>query len=65
MALCSMADAFYFYETQQNSGWVSSTIGSVSSSKGGGMDISTAAQDKEMLKCAKLYLDIYKGVGKW
>ena len=65
MALCSMADAFFYYETQQNGGYISSTIGSVSSSKGCSMDISTHAQDKEMLKCAEMYLDIYKGVGKW
>lgn len=63
MALCAMADAFYFYEAKQNE-YQSSSIGSVSSSKGG-MDISTQAQDREMYKCASLYLDIYKGVGKW
>ena len=68
MAVCAMADAFFYFETAQNSagGPVSSaSIGSVSVSysgaSGGSMDLSAAGQAKELYRCASLYLDIYRG----
>lgn len=61
MAICAMADALYYYETAQNTPQ-SSSIGSVSSSNKA-VDISPAAQAKELLRCASLYLSIYRGVG--
>lgn len=68
MAVCAMADALAFFTATQNGtgGMVSSaSIGSVSVSYGGAaaVDISPKAQAKELLRCAKLYLDIYRGVG--
>ncbi|KAF5057846.1 hypothetical protein DSECCO2_352560 [anaerobic digester metagenome] len=61
MATCAMADALYYFETAQNTPQ-SSSIGSVSSSSKT-VDISPAAQAKELFLCASLYLDIYRGVG--
>lgn len=61
MAICAMADALYYYETAQNTPQ-SSSIGSVSSSSKT-VDITPAAQEKELLRCAYLYLSIYRGVG--
>lgn len=69
MAICAMADAMNYYEAVQNgsSGAVSSaTIGSVSVSyagAGGAVDVSQAAQERELYKCARRYLDIYRGCG--
>ena len=63
MAQCAMVDAWYFFEVKQNE-YTASSIGSVSTSQGG-IDISTEAQDREIYRCASLYLDIYRGVGKW
>lgn len=62
MAICSMADAMYYFETAQNTPQ-SSSIGSVSSSQVTSVDISVSAQEKELLRCSMLYLDIYRGVG--
>lgn len=63
MAVCAMADALYYFESAQNGGIVtSSSIGSVSSSqKADTVDISPKAQEKELYRCASLYLDIYRG----
>ena len=63
MAVCAMADALYYFESAQNGGIVtSSSIGSVSSSqKADAVDISPKAQEKELYRCASLYLDIYRG----
>lgn len=63
MAVCDMADAIYYYETAQNGGLVtSSSIGSVSSStQAPTVDASPKAQERELYRCASLYLDIYRG----
>ncbi len=64
MAVCAMADALYFYENAENGGTViSSSIGSVSSSKQE-IDMSEKAQAAELYRCASLYLDIYRGCGR-
>ena len=65
LAICAMADALYYFETVQNGGVLaSSSIGSVSSSfQAGAVDASPKAQEKELYRCACLYLDIYRGCG--
>ena len=66
MAVCAMADALaYFCAVQNSSGSVASaSIGSVSVSYGAQtVDCSPRAQERELLRCARLYLDIYRGVG--
>lgn len=66
MAVCAMADALYYFETAQNGGIVTSaSIGSVSSGqKAPEVDISPKAQARELYRCACLYLDVYRGVGR-
>lgn len=69
LAVCAMADALaYFCAAQNGSGGAvsSASVGSVSVSYGGGqaVDISPRAQERELLRCARLYLDIYRGVGR-
>ena len=66
LAICAMADALYYYETAQNGGAVvSSAIGSVSSTfRDPGQDLSPQAQGRELYRCARLYLDIYRGCGR-
>ena len=67
MAICAMADALAYYEAAQSGteGPVSAaSIGSVSVSYSGSanaVDTSQAAQARELYRCAKLYLDIYRG----
>lgn len=66
MAVCAMADALAYYEAVQNgdSGAVNSaSIGSVSVSYAGNaaVDVSQAAQERELYRCARQYLDIYRG----
>lgn len=65
MAVCAMADALYYFETAANGGLVSSaSVGSVSSSSAApAPDLSEKAQAAELYRCAKQYLDIYRGVG--
>lgn len=66
MAVCAMADALaYFCSAQNGSGSVASaSIGSVSVSYGAQtVDCSPRAQEREMLRCMRTYLDIYRGVG--
>lgn len=69
MAICAMADALAYYEAAQSGtgGPVSAaSIGSVSVSYSGSandVDTSKAAQERELYRCAKLYLDIYRGCG--
>lgn len=65
MAVCAMADALYYFETVQNGGLVTnSSIGSVSSStQMPAVDISPNAQAAELYRCARQYLDIYRGCG--
>ena len=66
MAVCAMADALAYFEAVQNGtgGVVSAaSIGSVSVSYSAGNDVdaSPAAQERELYRCARLYLDIYRG----
>lgn len=63
MAVCAMTDALYFFETAQNSGSVSSvSVGSVSTAYSVPQtDTSPTAQARELIRCAELYLDIYRG----
>lgn len=66
LAVCAMADALYYFESAQNGdgGLVSSTkIGSVSVSyaNNAAADLSSKAQEAELYRCARLYLDIYRG----
>ena len=68
MAVCAMAEAMaYFIAAQNGMGAVASaSIGSVSVSYGSAansIDISPKGQEKELLRCAKVYLDVYRGVG--
>ena len=68
LAVCAMADALgYFCAAQNGTGGAVSgaSIGSVSVSYGSAqaVDIGPKAQERELLRCAKLYLDIYRGVG--
>lgn len=61
-----MADALYYFEAAANGGVVtSSSIGSVSSSrKAPEIDVSAKSQNRELYRCASLYLDIYRGCGQ-
>lgn len=64
LAICAMADAINYFEQAQNGGIVaSSSVGSVSSSSSASVDISPKAQASELYRCAKQYLDIYRGCG--
>lgn len=68
MAICAMADASYYFETAQNGSGgpvASASIGSVSVSYAspGAADLSAAGQAKELYRCARMYLDIYRGAG--
>ena len=67
MAVCAMADAMYSFDLIANGegGVQSASVGSVSTSYGSqqAVDISPAAQSRELYNCAKLYLNIYRGVG--
>lgn len=68
MAVCAMADALYSFDMIANGdgGAVqSASLGSVSVSYGGAssVDISPKAQERELYRCACLYLDIYRGCG--
>ena len=70
MAVCAMADVLaYFTAAQNGTGGVisSASIGSVSVSYSGGaaaaVDLSPKGQEKELYRCARRYLDIYRGVG--
>lgn len=62
MAVCAMADALYYFETVQNTPQ-SVSIGSVSNSRGSTVDVSPKAQAEELYRCARQYLDIYRGCG--
>lgn len=69
MAICAMADTLAYFEAVQNGagGSVSSaSIGSVSVSYAGAgntVDTSQAAQERELYRCACMYLDICRGCG--
>lgn len=64
MAVCSMADALAYFTAAQNGAVTAASIGSVSVSYGGAntVDLSPRGQEKELLRCARQYLDIYRGV---
>ena len=72
MAICAMADALaYFTAALNGTGGpvTSASIGSVSTSYAGALggvrlDLSVKAQAQELYRCACLYLDIYRGVGR-
>lgn len=66
MAVCAMAEALDYFTAAQNGGGAvsSASIGSVSTSyAGAAVDLSPKGQEKELLRCALMYLDIYRGVG--
>lgn len=68
MAVCAMADALaYFTAVQNGSGGsvASASIGSVSVSYCGAasLDLSAKGQEKELYRCARQYLRIYRGAG--
>lgn len=69
LAICAMADALAFFVAAQNGsgGAVSSaSIGSVSVSYAvaqNAVDLSPKGQERELFRCARQYLDIYRGVG--
>lgn len=69
LAVCAMVDAMAFFVAAQNGsgGAVSSaSIGSVSVSYAGAanaVDLSPRGQERELLRCARQYLKIYRGVG--
>lgn len=68
MAVCAMADALaYFSAAQSGTGAVASaSIGSVSVSYGSAanaVDLSPKGQERELLRSARTFLDIYRGVG--
>lgn len=67
LAVCAMADALaYFCAVQNGSGGAvtAASIGSVSVSYGSAqaVDTSPKGQERELLRCARMYLDIYRGV---
>ena len=70
MAVCAMADALAYFTAVQNGAGgpvASASIGSVSVSyagaSGGAVDLSAKGQERELYRCATLYLEIYRGVG--
>lgn len=68
MALCAMAEAIAYFEAAQNGrgGLRYASVGTVSVSGKGiysAVDISPAAQERELYRCASTYLDIYRGTG--
>ena len=70
MAVCALAETIYSIDLVINGegGPVASvSVGSVSTSYGSAassaIDVSPAGQARELYRAAKLYLDIYRGVG--
>lgn len=70
MAVCAMAEALYSFDLLANGegGPIqSASIGSVSASYASGgaqaVDLSPRGQERELYRCASLYLDICRGVG--
>ena len=67
-ALCAMAEAIGYFDAAQNGqgGLRYASVGTVSVSGKGiysQVDISPEAREKELYRCAALYLDIYRGAG--
>ncbi len=66
MAMCAMAEALQYFEAAANGGVITgASVGSVSSSfqSGAVPDTSPAAREAELYRCARLYLELYRGVG--
>ena len=68
LAVCAMADALaYFVAAQNGTGGAvtAASIGTVSVSYGAqnAVDMSPKGQERELLRCARQYLEIYRGVG--
>ena len=70
MAVCAMAEALYSFDllaSGESGPLQSASIGSVSASYGGAgaqaVDLSPRGQERELYRCASLYLDICRGVG--
>ena len=69
MALCAMAEAIGYFDAAQNGqgGLRYASVGTVSVSGKGiysQVDISLAAQEKELYRAASLYLTIYRGTSR-
>lgn len=69
MAICAVAEVMDYFDSAQNGqgGLRYASIGSVSVSGKGiysQVDISPAAREKELYHAARMYLDIYRGVGQ-
>lgn len=69
LALCAMADSLAYFAAAQNGrgGLRYASVGTVSVSGKGiysAVDISPEAQERELLRCARTYLDVYRGVGR-
>ena len=69
-AVCAMAEALYSFDliaSGEGGPVQSASIGSVSVSYGSrsvqAVDVSPEGQAKELYRCARRYLDIYRGVG--
>ena len=68
MALCALAETIAYFEAAQNGqgGLRYASVGTVSVSGKGiysQVDISPAAQERELYRAAGMYLDIYRGTG--
>ena len=66
-AICAMAEAIGYFEAAQNGqgGLRYASVGTVSVSGKGiysQVDISPEARERELYRCAALYLDIYRGI---
>ena len=67
LAICAMADAMAYFTAAQNGqgGLRYASVGTVSISGKGiysAMDITPKAQEQELLRCARTYLELYRGV---
>ena len=67
MATCAMADSLAYFTAAQNGvggAVTAASIGSVSVSyqRNDAVDLSPRGQERELMRCAKLYLEIYRGV---
>ena len=68
MAVCAIAETLYSFDAaiSASAGVSSASIGSVSTSysnPAGKIDISPAGQERELYRCARRHLDIYRGCG--